>query len=105
MVIETGGASACRKKTNITKAAVRKKILACLDRTSAKPDLKKGPYRCGTEHRNALVLATSYNDQPRATALEFFNEGLNLYILGGPGGKTANIRRNNRVSAFMKNKT
>jgi hypothetical protein len=52
-------------------------------------------------HRTALVLATSYKDQPRATALEFFNEGLTLYILGVPGGKIANIKRNPRVSAFI----
>lgn len=85
----------------LSKAAVRKKILAVFEKTSGKADTRSGKYRCGMLHRNALVLATSYRDQPRATALEFFTEGLTLYILGGPGGKIANIRRNPRVSAFI----
>jgi len=83
------------------KAAVRAKILAVLNSTSGLADTRAGAYRCGMIHRNALVLATSYKDAPRATALEFFNEGLTLYILGGPGGKIANIKRNPRVSAFI----
>ncbi len=87
-----------QKKSN---AIVRKTILAVLNSTSGLPDTCSGKYRCGMLHRNALVLATSYKDIPRATALEFFNEGLTLYILGGPGGKIANIKRNPRVSAFI----
>ena len=88
-------------KKNVSKAAVKKKIFDLLNATSGLPDIRSGRHRCGMVHRNALVLATSYKDVPRATALEFFNEGLILYILGGPGGKIANIRRNPRVSAFI----
>jgi len=84
-----------------SRAMIRKKIISFLKATSALPDKKKGKYRCGMIHRNALVLATSYRDVPRATALEFFHEGLTLYILAGPGGKIANIKRNPRVSAFI----
>jgi len=87
-----------RKKT---KSMIRKEIIGFLRSTSALPDKKKGKYRCGMVHRNALVLATSFKDIPRATALEFFHEGLTLYILGGPGSKIANIKRNPRVSAFI----
>jgi len=76
-------------------------ILDFLEQSSACPDTKKGKFRCGMKHRNALVLATSHNDVPRATALEFFHEGLNIYILGVPGGKIANIKRNKNVSAFI----
>ncbi len=83
------------------KAAVKKKILDFLDRSAATPDTKKGAHRCGMVHRNALVLATSHKDIPRATALEFFHEGLDLYILGVPGGKIANIKRNPNISAFI----
>jgi len=83
------------------KSVIRKKILEVLNSTSGLADKRAGKYRCGMIHRNALVLATSYKDVPRATALEFFNEGLTLYILGGPGGKIANIKRNPRVSAFI----
>ncbi len=90
-----------KNKKKPSKAVIRKKILAVLNATAGQADTCSGKYRCGMVHRNALVLATSYNDQPRATALEFFNEGLTLYILGGPGGKIANIRRNPKISAFI----
>ena len=82
-------------------AVVKKKILDVLAATSGKADSKPGKHGCGMLHRTALVLATSYKDQPRATALEFFNEGLTLYVLGVPGGKIANVKRNPRVSAFI----
>ena len=82
-------------------ATVKKKILDVLAATSGLADPKPGKHGCGMIHRTALVLATSYKDEPRATALEFFNEGLTLYILGGPGAKIANIKRNPRVSAFI----
>ena len=82
-------------------ALVKKKILEVLNATSGRADPKPGKHGCGMLHRTALVLATSYRDMPRATALEFFNEGLTLYILGGPGAKIANIKRNPRVSAFI----
>jgi nitroimidazol reductase NimA-like FMN-containing flavoprotein (pyridoxamine 5'-phosphate oxidase superfamily) len=87
--------------TKTSPVMIKKKIISFLKVTSALPDKKQGKYRCGMIHRNALVLATSYRDAPRATALEFFHEGLTLYILAGPGGKIANIKRNPRVSAFI----
>ncbi len=85
----------------LSKAGVRRKIIAFLDRTSGRVDTKPGKKSCGMIHKNALVLATSAKDTPRATVLEFFNEGLTLYIFGEPGGKIANIKRNPRVSAVI----
>ncbi len=85
----------------ISKAAVRKKIIDFLNRTSGQVDARPGKGSCGMIHRNALVLATSAKDTPRATVLEFFNEGLTLYIFGEPGGKIANIKRNSKVSAVI----
>ena len=86
-----------------SKTAVKKKILDVLAATSGLPDPHPGKHGCGMIHRNALVLATSYKDMPRATALEFFNEGLTLYILGGPGAKIANIKRNPaRVGLYLR---
>ena len=90
-----------KKQKQLSKALVKKKILDVLAASSGRPDPKPGKHGCGMLHRTALVLATSHKDQPRATALEFFNEGLTLYILGVPGGKIANIKRNPRVSAFI----
>jgi hypothetical protein len=85
----------------LSKAGVRKKIIDFLNRTSGQVDAKPGKGSCGMIHKNALVLATSAKDIPRATVLEFFNEGLTLYIFGEPGGKVANIKRNPRVSAVI----
>ncbi len=84
-----------------SKAAVRRKIIDFLNRTSGQADPRPGKGSCGMIHKNALVLATSAKETPRATVLEFFNEGLTLYIFGEPGGKIANIKRNPRVSAVI----
>lgn len=85
----------------MSKTKVRKMISDFLDRTCGMANPKPGRYNCGMTHRNCLVLATSHDDVPRATPLEFFHEGLTLYVFGEPGGKIANIKRNNRVSAAI----
>ncbi|MCP4197128.1 MAG: pyridoxamine 5'-phosphate oxidase family protein [Proteobacteria bacterium] len=54
---------------------------------------------CNLAHGNACVLATCYDNQPRATPLDFFYEGdLEIWIIAEPGGKLSNIQRNDRVS-------
>lgn len=80
---------------------LEKEILEFLDNTCCIPDPAPGPHSCGTIHRTSLVLATSYNDEPRATPLEFFHEGFILYVFGEPGGKIANIKRNSKVCAAI----
>lgn len=80
---------------------IKKDIISFLNQTSGGVDPKPARHSCGMLHRNALVLATSYKDTPRATVLEFFNEGLTIYIFGEPGGKIANLRRNPKVSAVV----
>jgi hypothetical protein len=82
-------------------AAVRKDIIRFLNDTSGLVDARPGPTSCGIRHRNALVLATCANNRPRATVLEFFNEGMTLYVFGEPGGKIANLKRNPLVSAII----
>jgi len=89
------------KKTTKSQATIKQEIIEFLNNTCAQVDPNPGKYSCGMVHRNALVLATSYKDVPRATPLEFFNEGLTLYIFGEPGGKIGNIRRNQKVSAAI----
>jgi nitroimidazol reductase NimA-like FMN-containing flavoprotein (pyridoxamine 5'-phosphate oxidase superfamily) len=83
------------------KTEIKNDIIDFLNRTAGSADKKHGKHSCGMVHRNALVLATSYKDSPRATPLEFFNEGLTLYIFGEPGGKIANIKRNKKVCAAV----
>jgi len=85
----------------IAREELEKEILDFLDSTCCITDPNPGLYSCGTIHRTSLVLATSYDDEPRATPLEFFNEGFTLYIFGEPGGKIANIKRNSKVCAAI----
>ena len=44
------------------------------------------------------MLATVKNNVPRSTPVDFFNDGLTIWIAGEPGLKISNIRSNNRVS-------
>ena len=90
--------SAMQRKS---KSQTKKEIIEFLDQTCGLTDPKSGKHRCGTIHRNCLVLATSYKDKPRATPLEFFHEGLTIYIFGEGSGKIANIKRNHNVSAAI----
>jgi len=85
----------------ISREELEQEIADFLENTCCKADPVPVPHGCGLLHRNALVLATSYEDEPRATPLEFFHEGLTLFIFGEPGGKIANIKRNPRVCAAI----
>jgi len=85
----------------ISREELEKEILNFFDSTSGKVEPNPGPHSCGIKHRTSLVLATSYDDEPRATPLEFFNEGFTLFIFGEPGGKIANIKRNPKVCATI----
>jgi len=86
---------------DIPREDLEKEIMDFLDNTSGKVEPNPGPQSCGINHCTSLVLATSYDDEPRATPLEFFNEGLIIFIFGEPGGKIANIKRNPKVCATI----
>jgi general stress protein 26 len=47
---------------------------------------------------NVLHLATSKNDEPRSTPLEYFNNGLTVFISSEGGGKFANLKVNPKIS-------
>ncbi len=47
---------------------------------------------------NVLSLATCRDNSPRCTTLEYFNNGLTVYLFSEGGGKIANILGNPRVS-------
>ena len=87
-----------KKKSN---AQIRKEIIQFLDDTEGLVDKRPPKTGCGIKHRNCMVLATSHNDVPRATPVEFFNEGLTIYVFAEPGGKLVNIRKNPNVSAAI----
>ena len=44
------------------------------------------------------MLATLKDNVPRATPVDFFNDGLTIWIAGDPGKKIRNIRSNPRVA-------
>jgi len=50
------------------------------------------------DRHNVLHLSTCRNNEPRSTTVEYFNQGLTVYILSEGGGKVANIRENPKVS-------
>ena len=80
-----------------TKAQLKKEIVAFLDQTSTQPGKSKKP-GCPLKHGMACVLATVKNNEPRATPVDFFSEGLTIWIAGEPGLKIRNIRSNPRVA-------
>jgi len=47
---------------------------------------------------NVLHLATCKDNEPRCTPLEYFNNGLTVYISSEGGGKFANLKVNPKVS-------
>lgn len=47
---------------------------------------------------NVLHLATCKNNEPRCTPLEYFNNGLTVYVFSEGGGKIANLKANELVS-------
>jgi nitroimidazol reductase NimA-like FMN-containing flavoprotein (pyridoxamine 5'-phosphate oxidase superfamily) len=96
--MQNGGFMSKQKKT---KTQIKKDIIEFLSATSGQKDPKPGKHSCGIHHRNALVLATCSGSDPRATVVEFFNDGMTLYVFGEPGGKIKNIKRNKKVSAVV----
>ena len=47
---------------------------------------------------NVLNLATCRDNEPRCTTLEYFNNGLTVYIMSEGGSKILSIQKNPRVS-------
>jgi len=80
-----------------SKEEIEKEILSFLDENSTHPGDESLP-GCGLRHGIACALGTCRDNIPRVTPLDFFNDGLNILILGDPGGKLVNIRANPDVS-------
>ena len=80
-----------------SKEEMEKEIIRFLDENSTKKGDGTLP-GCGLRHGNACALGTCHNDFPRVTPIDFFNDGLTLWMLGDPGGKLGNIRSNPNVA-------
>jgi len=52
---------------------------------------------------NVCVLATCLNDRPRATPIEYYSDGLTIYIAASRGTKVPNLEGNPRASIAIYN--
>jgi hypothetical protein len=80
-----------------TKEEIEKEILSFLDESSSKKADPSDPY-WGTKPGIACALGTSKDNIPRVTPIDFYNDGLTLWMTGDPGEKLATIRSNPNVS-------
>jgi len=75
---------------------IEREIIEFLDAgSSRKGDPNIG---CGTQHGLACALATAKDDMPRSTPVDYYSEGLNIWMVTTAGGKVDNIRANPNVS-------
>jgi hypothetical protein len=82
-------------KKEIFVEALEKEIIEFLIERATKSGGKHTSPGCNLKHGLACVLATSHENVPRTTPVDFFCDGsLNVWISGEPGGKIANIMRN-----------
>jgi len=80
-----------------SKEDIEKEIIRFLDENSTKKGDGTLP-GCGLRHGISCALGTCRNNIPRVTPIDFFNDGLTLWMLGDPGGKLGNIRSNPNVA-------
>ena len=80
-----------------TKEGIEKEILRFLYEGSSKKADPSDPY-WGTKPGIACALGTSKDNIPRVTPIDFYNDGLTLWMTGDPGEKLATIRSNPNVS-------
>ena len=86
-------------KKEISVEDLEKEIIEFLTKRSTKSGGEHTRPGCNLKHGQACVLATSHENIPRATPVDFFCDGtLAIWINGEPGGKIANIMRNQNVA-------
>jgi len=85
------------QKNTLGNEALEKEILQFLDEASSKPGTTDKP-GCPLKHGLASVLCTVYKGAPRATPIDFWVDGMTLWLAGEPGLKIRNIRSNPKVA-------
>ena len=85
------------QKNSKSREQLEREIREFLNEASSKPGTSTKP-GCPLNHGLACVLATVHENIPRATPVDFFSDGLTLWIAGEPGLKIRNIRSNPRVA-------
>jgi len=87
-----------KTREQISVEKMETEIIEFLDCMSNKPGGVRTRPGCNIVHGKACALGTCVDNNPRVTPIDFFNEGLIVWISGEPGGKIANIMRNPQVS-------
>ncbi len=90
-----------RETATMTGEELEKEIVEFLDSMSTKPGGKRTKPGCNMLHGKACGLGTCVDNEPRITPVDFFNDGMTIWIAGEPGGKIANIMRNPRVAVAI----
>jgi nitroimidazol reductase NimA-like FMN-containing flavoprotein (pyridoxamine 5'-phosphate oxidase superfamily) len=85
------------QKNTMAPEELEREILSFIDEASSHPGTIKGP-GCPLKHGLACVLCSVLNDEPRATPIDFFADGMTLWFAGEPGLKIRNIRSNQKVA-------
>ena len=86
------------KNITMTGEELAREIIEFLDRTATKPGGAKTKAGSNLKHGRACALGTCVDNEPRVTPVDFFHEGMTVWIAGEPGGKIANIMRNPKVA-------
>ena len=81
------------QKHTKSREQLEREIREFLHEASSKPGTSTKP-GCPLNHGLACVLATVHDNIPRATPVDFFSDGLTIWIAGEPGLKIRNIRSN-----------
>jgi nitroimidazol reductase NimA-like FMN-containing flavoprotein (pyridoxamine 5'-phosphate oxidase superfamily) len=85
------------QKQTKSREQLEQEIREFLNEASSGPGTSTKP-GCPLNHGLACVLATVHENVPRATPVDFFSDGLTIWIAGEPGLKIRNIRLNPRVA-------
>ncbi len=84
-------------KSNERERAMFAKLNITLIESIAEKELENAVIDYLNKH-NVLHLSTCRDNEPRSTPLEYFNNGLTVYIFSEGGGKFANLKVNPKVS-------
>ena len=80
-----------------TKEEIEKEIIKYLDENSSKKADPSDSHE-GIKPGTPCALGTSKDNIPRVTPIDFYNDGLTLWMTGDPGEKLTTIRSNPTVS-------
>jgi len=84
-------------KDTMARDDLEREILSFINEASSWPGTVDGP-GCPLKHGLACVLCTIHNNEPRATPIDFFADGMTLWCAGEPGLKIRNIRLSPKVA-------